>query len=185
MVNEEYGSYLSRLLCGSCCLLLTALSVTFVVCSRLHAMDTLSELGVNINTPGCDLERQLNQLTNATLSQIRSSLFHQVQSRGIADPRDVLVKRRDTAVKTAKEKHASDVRELLSCIRNIRSVKRTLVSGGKKSCSYLDDKRLHTSNRCDPSQGQPLRSMAPVPVPVLPPQLLYMKWRKLHISNQL
>ena len=85
-------------------------------------MDTLSELGVNINAPGCDLERQLNQLTNATLSQIRSSLFHQAQSRGIADLRDVLVKRRDTAVKTAKEKHASDVRELLSCIRNNRSV---------------------------------------------------------------
>ena len=104
---------------------------------HLSTMDTLSELGVNINAPGNVVEQQLNRLPNPTLCQIHSSLFCQTQGCHLANPRDVLVGRRDTSVKPAKEKYAADVWELVNCIRNNIPVKRTLVSGGKRSATYL------------------------------------------------
>ena len=67
-----------------------------------------------------ELEANLSRLPGAkgTLAAMRINLFKVAQLSNLADSRDILVNRKDTAIKSASERYASDICNLIHCLKN-------------------------------------------------------------------
>ena len=108
--------------------------------SATVTMDNLPS-GVHPDLPKSEFIQQLTHLPISELLSLRINLFNEASSNhSLVAPGFVntpLVTRKDTAIKPASYKLSEDVWSLISCIRNMVPVPRTLFRNGKRSREFL------------------------------------------------
>ena len=128
-------------------------------------MDALIDVGVNPDFPRENLIATLSKsCTEGSLRNMRANLFDTALSRGLAHPKDVLVKRLKRAVgPTLIVKYATDIADLCYAIRNEQLIPRTLLKNGKRSATFFLASRSKSSSNCraphpDNTPQNPLQS---------------------------
>ena len=99
------------------------------------AMNRLVNHGINLDMCVSELGRSITRsLSAGSISSIRNDLFLEATESALTTPGDALVTRRKTnGGKTVKEKHASDICQLVGAIKNKTAIPRTLLRNGKRS----------------------------------------------------
>ena len=126
---------------------------------RVAEMDSIHELGVNLNAPSSESLPILTCLSISQLLSIRNDHFTETSNQGLTCDGDALVLRKDSRKKPLNLKLAEDIICLLSCIKNESTVPRTVLKNGKRQKDYLD--ASHKANLTlsqDPSRTQSQRS---------------------------
>ena len=98
-------------------------------------MNSLLNYGINSDASLSEMEWLITQ-SNPTscIFSIRSKLFLDAKESGLVAAGDALVTRRKTnGGKTVRGKHASDICQLVSSIKNKTVIPRTLLRNGKRS----------------------------------------------------
>ena len=98
-------------------------------------MNRLAIHGINLEVSASEFERSITRsLSAGSISSVRNDLFTEAMEAGLASVGDALVKRRKTNCgKTVKQKHVSDLWQLVCSIKNKTPIPRTLLRNGKRS----------------------------------------------------
>ena len=122
-------------------------------------MDSIRELGVNLNAPSSESLPILTSLSISQLLSIRDDLFTETANQGLTYDGDTLVSRKGSGKKPLNLKLAEDIICLLSCIKNESTVPRTVLKNGKRQKEYLDaSRRANLTLSQDPTPTQSQRS---------------------------
>ena len=100
-------------------------------------MSDLPDIGVNPDLPRDMLARALLQLhAEDDLRGMRENLFAKAKEKGLAHPKDILVKRLKRSIgPSLTTKYAADIADLCYVIRHKQLVSRTLLKNGKRSAA--------------------------------------------------
>lgn len=109
-------------------------------------MDTVRELGVDLNAPASESVATLSTLSLSQLLSLRDELFTEATSLGLTSDGDELVSRRDSKKKPLHVKLTEDISSLLLCLKNESVVPRSLLKNGKRSKEYLDASHVSTNS---------------------------------------
>ena len=95
-------------------------------------MDRLTSHGILLDVSAAELERTIiRSLSADSISSIRNDLFTEAMDASLATVGDALVKRRKTnGGKSVKQKHASDIWQLVCSLKNKTSAPRMLLRNG-------------------------------------------------------
>ena len=111
-------------------------------------MDALASVGVNPDLPRDTLTTALLQSSSEDdLRDMRVKLFKIAREKGLAHPKDILVKRLKRAVgPSLGTKYAIDIADLCYALRNEQLVPRTLLKNGKRSAAPFIAARSRVSS---------------------------------------
>ena len=135
-------------------------------------MNCLANHGVNLEASLSEMERSITRsIPTSSISSIRDDLFLEAMESGLVAPGDALVTRRKTnGGKTVKEKHVSDVCQLVSSIKNRAAIPRTLLRNGKRSkdeftASQVRHRNVPDVHVTDLNQSQNTTMISPSSLP--------------------
>ena len=137
-------------------------------------MDALTRIGIDPELTREDLVSSL--LFNHSedqLSAVRTQLFEDTKSHGLAHPKDILVKRLKRANGPSLKKLAQDIADLTLAVKNNHPVPRVLLKNGKRAASTFVELRerrpsiaaINTDLSISPTQRE-TPSEAPILAPV-------------------
>lgn len=111
-------------------------------------MDALASVGVNPDLPRDTLTTALLQSSSEDdLRDMRVKLFETAREKGLAHPKDILVKRLKRAVgPSLGTKYAIDIADLCYALRNEQLVSRTLLKNRKRSAAAFIAARSRVSS---------------------------------------
>ena len=104
--------------------------------------DIITNCGVALNVSKSVFIEQLRTRSISVLLGIRKSAFSKAISAGLANPKDILVGRKESAINPLNIKLSEDIWTIMHSIRNDTIIPRTLLKNGKRSKQEYEEPRV-------------------------------------------
>lgn len=121
------------------------------------------DLGLSSGIPRDEFVTDIKRHPISMLKNCRLELFEEAVTGKLADPRDSLVNRINSAIRPLNLKLAEDIWTLLIAVENNAQIPRSILKNGKRSLSQLQESRasIHSTPLLSTSVHQPPEDLIP------------------------